>query len=231
MSTNKNTFKYLCLVFGFTITHLMIRVLIWNFVPENSMFTPLFYILLADIPLTALILYFFLYYSGKFTGFSLSSKRIKPILTAVFGCMGLALLISAISFFILMTGMMLLSVVNHFALPTVQLLGIMLITHLGFILCKLAMGKNKVLFPKGMFWILSAFPAIIYFLLGIILVLVDNSISSMDYSGLGTFFLFYFFAFYAHVHEICIGWSIFCMMKYNQGMKIKKLLEMQAKLL
>ena len=68
MSTYKNTFKYLCLVFGFTITHLIIRVLIWNFVPENSMFTPLFYILLADIPLTALILYFFLYYSGKFTG-------------------------------------------------------------------------------------------------------------------------------------------------------------------
>lgn len=231
MSTNKNTFKYLCLVFGAALTHLIIRALIWEFVPDTWQYSQLLYIFLSDIPLTTVILCSFLYYSGKFTGFPLSAKQKKPLLTAILGCIVLTLLIAVINLFILMASIMLLSFINHFALPVIQLLGVMLIMLLGFVLCKLVVGKNKVFFPRGMFCVLSAFPAIIYFLLGIILVLIDNSIASTDHSGLGTFFLFYFFALYAHIHEICIGWSIFCMLKYNQSMKIKALLEMQAKLL
>ena len=69
-------------------------------------------------------------------------------------------------------------------------------------------------------------------ILGIFLSLIDVSALGLALNNFTTIYsgkivLLYNFELYPPMRDISIGWSIFCMMKYNQSMKIKALLEMQ----
>ena len=76
---------------------------------------------------------------------------------------------------------------------------------------------------------LCFFPALLFLLFSIInICLIYTFPEMMENVELGMPAFMYLFVF---IKSISIGWSIFCMLKYNQSMKIKALLEMQAKLL
>lgn len=122
------------------------------------------------------------------------------------------------------------------ALPIFQFLCVIAAASGSLVLCKLAFSKGSIHFPRGKYLLACLIPMLLYFVLGLLLVLADqwkllSFMDKFDYYAVSNLFIFYCFGLYMAIKELSIGWSIFCMLKYNQSMKIKALLEMQAKLL
>ena len=213
LKTNKNTFKYLCFIFVFAIIH--------------SCFPRL------DKILTFIFLAGCLFLSAQYTGFpKLFRKAVNCaaaiILSFLFGCFFPMLERSLWN--VLHTG-------SYFSIqPLVRIPGLILCVLLALLICRLSTVGSKSRFPRWGFLVICFIPPLIYYFMGIFLTLID--IESFEYAlcmaqipGMytGKIFFLYNDELYLFIRDISIGWSIFCMMKYNQSMKIKALLEMQAK--
>ena len=118
--------------------------------------------------------------------------------------------------------------------PLVRLPGLLLSVVISLLICRLSLSGSKALFPRQGFMLVCFLPLLLYFLLGCLLSLIDlgaveNTLISMGLPGMykGKLFLLYNGMLYTVIRDVSIGWSIFCMMKYNQSMRIKALLDMQ----
>ena len=213
MKTGKNTFKYLCFVFVFALIHYCLPLL--------------------DKILSFVFLAGCIFYSSHCTG---NSKLLKSpanifitlILSLVFAC-----LFPALERFLWNT----LHTGSYFSIqPFVRIPGLLLSIMAAFIICALSCLGLKPAFPRRGYLAICFIPPLIYYLLGLFLTLID--VEAFEYAlcaakipGMytGKIFFFYNDELYIAIRDISIGWSIFCMMKYKQSMKIKALLEMQAK--
>lgn len=204
MKTNKNTLKYLCFVFAFAILHYYMQ--------------PLNIVLGFVFPVICL------FYSAECTGFSKMNKSTRGIAVALVGGLVCAALTPGLEK--LITAMMNGCFTFHVQ-PFAMMPSFIISIALALALCKLRGAGLKL--PTGSYTLLCLVPPVLYLMLGLLLTLVD--VEALELSAIpgmysGSVGLNYNNAFFAPMRDICSGWSIFVMMKYNQSMKIKKLFEM-----
>ena len=208
MKTNKNTFPYLCFVFLFAAVH--------------------YYMERMDIVLSGIFPIICLFYSARCTGFSRLCKSPRSIVVTIAGGLACAALSPALEKLVIamMNGRFTFKIMPFAMIPS-----LILSIVLALMLCKLRDdGSSKLALPGDMYVLLIIFPPFMYLMLGFLLCLVDVealelALSPPLYSG--SVAINYNYAFFGPMKDICMGWSIFVMMKYNQSMNIKKLFEMQ----
>jgi len=209
MSTSKNTAKYLAFVFIFAFCHYKI---------------PRMDIILGFVFFSACILF-----AAKCTGMS---RLIKSPANVVITIVLSFLLAWALPWL----EKLCLGIFYEEAFriqPLANIPGLLMCVLLSLILCKLTSFKMWLKFPRSAYLALCFAPVFIYFILGALLSLIDVEALEWALAPLpgiysGSIILGYNFFIYPAFKDITMGWSIFCMMKYNQSMKIKALLEMQS---
>lgn len=175
-------------------------------------------------------------FAAKYTGISSPFTNSKSKIYLLLGGFILSLFVSlteALCLFpFMLLGVALESISFSFsvlAFPVSYFAGLAIVTFAVLLLCKLIFSEAKLKFPRGAYMGLCFFPALLFLTFGIVNVcLIYAFPEMMKKAELGTTAFMYFFVF---IKSISIGWSAFCMMKYNQSMKIKALFDMQAKLL
>lgn len=227
MSTNKNTFKYLCIIFGIIFFHLALNIIFWSLSPDG---TVTLYTGIADLIFLSLLISVSVLFSARYAGQGKSFQKKKVVAITVICSIFLAAIIILIDFFVLIFGGF--SDNPFIALPIFQFLCVIAAVFGALTLCKLALSKGSINFPRGKYLLACLIPMLLYFVLGLLLMLADqwkllSFMDKFDYYAVSNLFIFYCFGLYMAIQELSIGWSVFCMMKYNQSMKIKKLLEMQ----
>ena len=222
MSTNKNTFKYLCLVFGAALVQL---ILLASKAPVAIKFIAIFGLVILSIK-----------FASKYTGISAPFTSNKSKIFLMLGGFILSLF-AALADVLALFPYMLLGVAlesisfsfSELAMPVSYFAALAVVIFSSLALCKLTISEAQLKFPRGAYMGLCFFPALLFLLFGIVnICLIYAFPEMMENVELGMPAFMYLFVF---IKSISIGWSIFCMLKYNQSMKIKALLEMQAKLL
>ena len=208
MKTSKHSFSYLCFIFIFAFLH--------------------FHMERLNVILSFIFLCACAFLAANYTGYAKACK--KPLNLAIiiissflFAC---ALpFVERFIFSLCRTGDFRIQ-----AFASIPALVLCVIASL--FLCKLFYFGHKIVFPRWAFLILCFIPPFVYMILGIFLSLIDVSALELALNNFTTIYsgkivLLYNFELYPPMRDITIGWSIFCMMKYNQSMRIKALLEMQ----
>ena len=181
-----------------------------------------------DIVLSFIFPVICLFYSARCTGFSRLCKSPRSIAFSLAGGLVCAALSPAFQKRVvaMMNGRFTFKIMPFAMMPS-----LILCIALALAICRLRDdGSSKLALPGDMYVLLIIFPPFMYLMLGFLLCLVDVealelALSPPLYSG--SVAINYNYAFFAPLKDICMGWSIFVMMKYNQSMNIKKLFEMQ----
>ena len=231
MSTNKNTFKYLCFVFGLALVHLIIELINPVYVAYESRLTVYLFIN-AFIPF--LLMSVGIFFAAKCTGLSSLFLQLKAKALTFFCAAILSpfvLIIDLIAVCLLMLSGAAVAeylspseAVIVFLAPVSYFVCLAAVPFAVLALCKLITLKSKIKFPRGTYMALCFAPPILYLIFAILQMAVYYISPNMmvKYQGINAFTTFY-----SVIKDLTIGWSIFCMFKYNQSMRIKALLEMQ----
>ena len=228
MSTNKNTFKYLCFIFGITLVHLIVALINPIYVAYEARLTVY---LLINTLIPFLLMSIGIFFAAKCTGLSaLVSQSANRVLTlissAILSPFILTLDLAAV-FLLMLSG----ASIEHFNLSETVLIVLAPVSYFVCLtavvftilfLCKLITLKSKLSLPRGPYLTLCFAPPLLFLTLTVLQMAVYYT-----YPETTVNYMTVFTNFYSIIKDITIGWSIFCMMKYNQSMKIKTLLEMQ----
>ncbi len=211
MSTSKNSAKYLAFVFIFAFVHYKI---------------PRMDIILGFVFFAACILF-----GAKCTGFNKFIKSpVNVVLTIV-----LSFLLSCALPWLEKLCLGIFYEEGFRIQPLANIPGLIMCVLLSLLLCKLASFKIWLKFPRSAYLAACFVPVFVCFMLGALLSLIDVETLEQALWPLpgiysGSVILGYNFFLYPAFKDITVGWSILCMMKYNQSLKIKALLQMQANL-
>ncbi len=206
MSTSKNSAKYLAFVFIFAFIHYKI--------PQMD-------IILGFVFFAACILF-----GARCTGLnSLIKSPLNLTLTIV-----LSFLLACALPWLEKLCLSIFYEAGASIQPLANIPGLLMCLLLSLLLCKFASFRIGLKFPRGAFLAVCFAPVFIYFTLGALLSLIDvkaleQALSPLPGVYTGSIVLGYNFFIYPAFRDITVGWSIFCMMKYNQSMKIKALLQ------
>lgn len=233
MSTNKNTFKYLCFVFVLSVLHLAVWLINATLPEQGSLFG---ICQISDLLASFIMITAGIFFSAKYTGLSTQYRKTKSKVIVVTFASVLSVLTMLTEFFVILlfigTGIAAEKLSLPFTMLTMPLscfAGLAVIIFAVLLLCKLAASDKKIKFPRGKYMALCFAPALIFLMFGILNILLLYAFPlMMRNADHGTPALMYMYTF---IQDISVGWSIFCMMKYNQSMRIKALLDMQARLI